>query len=77
MLIPAHLNTNCRWMQPLDLGISNIMEFCDELHGFVGHEASNLYYTCDGGLTWETRLPTHGPFRFVPRLLSACGIVPP
>lgn len=64
-------------MQPLDLGISNIMEFCDELHGFVGHEASNLYYTCDGGLTWETRLPTHGPFRFVPRLLSACGVVPP
>jgi photosystem II stability/assembly factor-like uncharacterized protein len=64
-------------LPPLDLGASNIMVFCDEMHGFVGHEASNIYYTCDGGLTWETRMPTQKPFRFVPRLISACGMVPP
>jgi photosystem II stability/assembly factor-like uncharacterized protein len=64
-------------LPPLDLGASDIMVFCDELHGFVGQEASNIYYTCDGGLTWETRMPTRKPFRFVPRLISACGMVPP
>jgi len=53
------------------------MVFCDELHGFVGHEASNIYYTCDGGLSWEERLPTRTPFRFVSRLISASGVVPP
>ena len=45
--------------------------------GFVGHEASNLYYTCDGGLTWEARLPAQKPFCFMPRLVSATGVVPP
>ena len=64
-------------LPPLDLLVSNIMVFCDERHGFVGHEASNIYYTCDGGLTWEARLPTRRPFRFVGGLISACGVVPP
>jgi hypothetical protein len=64
-------------LPPLDVAPSNMMVFCDEEHGFVGNEASNIYYTSDGGLTWETRLPTSKPFRFVPRLLSACGMVPP
>ena len=68
---------NTTRLPPLDLLVSNIMAFCDERHGFVGHEASNIYYTCDGGLTWEARLPARPPFRFVGGLISACGVVPP
>ena len=76
--LDAGLSWNCLGrLPPLDLAASNIMVFCDQEHGFVGHEASNIYYTCDGGHTWETRLPTRKPFRFVPGLISACCVVPP
>ena len=63
-------------LPPLGISASNIMAFNDEQHGFIGHETSNIYYTCDGGVTWEIRLPTKAPFRFVPGLLSASGTVP-
>lgn len=62
---------------PVDVAVSDIMQFCDADHGFVGNEQSNLFYTCDGGKTWEARMCTKKPFRFAPRLLAACGQVPP
>lgn len=53
------------------------MHFTDEAHGFAGNERGSIYYTCDGGVSWEQRMSASANTRFVPATLSACGTIPP
>ncbi|KAJ1491682.1 hypothetical protein T484DRAFT_1773738, partial [Baffinella frigidus] len=57
--------------------VSDLLCFSDEMHGFAGNVLSCLYFTADGGKSWEQRLSVVPPMRFLPRTLAAAGVVPP
>jgi len=61
---------------PHGVTASDLLCFTDETHGFVGNVASCLYFTADGGRSWEPRLSVVPPMRFCPRTLVGTGIVP-
>lgn len=64
-------------LPPHQVAVRSLFCFIDEEHGFAGNERGNIYFTCDGGKTWEQRTSVTANMRFVPGTLSGLGRVPP
>jgi photosystem II stability/assembly factor-like uncharacterized protein len=63
-------------LPPHQVAVRSLFCFIDEEHGFAGNERGSIYFTCDGGVTWEQRTSVAAQMRFVPLTLSGLGRVP-
>jgi len=62
--------------RPASVAVKSLFFFVDEQHGFTGNERGGIYYTCNGGESWEQRSSVQAGSRYVSGTLSGMGRVP-
>jgi len=64
-------------LPPFEVAVRSLVSFVDADHGFAANERGSIYFTSNGGVSWEQRTSVSAGMRFVPGSLSAVGVVPP